>query len=63
MVKGIITKKLDAKFLIMVFDFAGWAFLKSEKCSEFLQATSFRKPRTQLPQPVIYTRLTISYME
>ena len=34
MVKGIVTKKLDAKFLVMVFDFAGRAFLELEKRSE-----------------------------
>ena len=34
MVKGIIAKKLDAKFLVIVFDFAGRAFLELEKHSE-----------------------------
>ena len=34
MVKGIVVKKLDVKFLVIVFDFAGRAFLELEKHSE-----------------------------
>ena len=34
MVKGIVVKKLNAKFLVMMIDFAGRAFLELEKHSE-----------------------------